>query len=153
MYATTFGPFPVAPFAPHPNRTLCSLQLAFYVLFFPCMCLFAALVLGGILAAAEDWPFVDGFVLALGEVTNTGVALPNTPPPDTVGGKIVGLFVGIASAAILGIFIAIGSVPLLGYELAFIESPITRTTAFLLNSEQKEKLKAPDAHGVTPTKG
>ena len=46
-----------------------------YVLGYPVVCLLFGLVFGGILAASESWPFEDGFVMALGEVTNTKVTL------------------------------------------------------------------------------
>ena len=133
--------------APRATHTLFKHHALFYVCFFPALCLLVSITLGGILAAAEGWPFVDGFVLTLGECTNTRVTLPGTPPPDSVGGKVVGLFVGVVASAILGIFIAIGSVPLLGYELSFTDSPFTRSTTFLLNSEQKETLADVDEAG------
>ena len=83
---------------------------------------------------------MDGFVLALGEVTNTKVALPGTPPPGTAAGKVVGLILGILSIAILGTFIAVGSVPLIGFDLTFNESPVLRAIPWVLNAEQKESL-------------
>merc|ERR1712216_1079935 len=99
-----------------------------------------SIIFGGILSACESWPFVDGFVLALGEVTNTQVALPNTPPPATTAGKAFGLVLGVLSAAILGIFIAVGSVPLLGFDLSFEKSPFVRLVPAVLNAEQKEEI-------------
>lgn len=117
-------------------------QLLVYCLGFPLLCIVFSLVFGGILAAAEEWPYMDGFVLALGEVTNTKVALPSTPPPLTAAGKVIGLILGILSIAILGTFIAVGSVPLLGFDLTFGESPVLRKLPWLLNAEQREGLSA-----------
>jgi len=122
-----------------------------YVCAFPALCLLFGAVFGGCLAAAEGWPFVDGFVMALGEVTLTNVVLPGTPPPATAAGQVVGLIVGVFAAAILGIFIAVGSVPLLGFGLTFDASPMIPWVPFLLNAEQKAELLKPSKVKVAPT--
>jgi len=125
---------------PASNAKALRKHLLVYFCGWPTLCIVFSAVLGGILAAAEDWPFVDGFVLALGECTLTGVTLPSTPPPTTASGKVFGLILGVFSQALLGIFIAVGSVPLLGFGLTFDGSPVLPWVPFLLNSEQKEAL-------------
>ena len=117
-------------------------HVSVYVLGFPTICLVWSIVGGGLLAASENWPYVDGFVMVLGEVTATHIVLEDTPPPDTEIGKVVGLYVGIVGVAILACFIAVGGVPLLGFGLTFDRSPIIKRLPWrlVLNSEQKEAL-------------
>jgi hypothetical protein len=93
----------------------------------------------GILAAAESWPFMSGFVLALGELTATRVT-SGPSVPQTTGGTVVGLILGIVAMMFLGVVIAVGSVPLLGFGLTFDKAPLLRKMPFLLNSEQKKTM-------------
>jgi hypothetical protein len=114
-------------------------MLPFYMLIvYPLSAVVLSMISGGILAAAEGWPFMDGFVMALGEATATGVVIGN-PLPETTTGTIVGIFVAIKSMAFLGVVIAVGSVPLLGFGLTFNESPLWAKVPFCLNAEQRKE--------------
>jgi len=126
--------------------------LGFAFVFYPLASFFLAIFLGGILAAAEEWEYKQGLVMAIGELTAAPVSLPDSVPPGTVLGKIIGLLIGVVSTGFLGLMIAIGSVPLLGYSLTFTESPIAyashhdspifRAIAWtVLNKEQIEVIK------------
>jgi len=107
---------------------------------FPSVCIVFAAVAGGILAVAEGWAWVDGFVMVLGEATLTGITNPGTPPPKVAGGKIVAVFIAVIAQGIMGMTIALGSVPLLGFDLSFDKSPLKHVALWVFNSEQKGKL-------------
>ena len=114
--------------------------LLFCLVIYPTAAAFFAALLGGPMAAAEGWPFADGFILVLGELTATGVSLGNAVPVTT-GGKVFGLMSGVVAMAFLGLIIAIGSVPLLGFGLTFNESKVVKALGMLvLNGEQREEI-------------
>ena len=126
---------------PESGGGLASRHIIFYSVTFPAVALLFSCLAGGLLAWAEDWPFADGFVMVIGEVTNTHITVEGTPDPDTTAGKVVGLWVGVLAAAIFGMAIAIGSVPLLGHSLEFGRSVCYLDYCpFMLNSEQKEEI-------------
>jgi len=106
-------------------------------------CVVLSFAAGGILAVAEGWPYWNGVVLVLGEVTSSATVLPNQSKlgPDTTGGIIVGFIVGVLAAAILGIIIAVASVPLLGFDLKFDNTHAVRSKpTMLLTKEQQRRL-------------
>lgn len=117
-----------------------------YVIFFlnvAIFCVVFSFAAGGVLAAAESWPYWNGFVMVLGEVTSSATVLPDQGKmgPATSGGRFVGFIVGVVAAAILGIIIAIASVPLLGFDLAYDNTAAVRgNPRLLLNMEQMEKI-------------
>jgi hypothetical protein len=121
------------------TRTVMKKLAIFCLVAYPLAAILCALVLGGILAAAEGWPFSSGFVLALGELTATGVT-SGPSVPQTNGGAAVGLLVGTLAMMFLGVIIAVGSVPLLGFGLTFDQAPLFKKLPFLLNSEQKKSM-------------
>lgn len=84
---------------------------------------------------------MSGFVLALGELTATGVT-SGPSVPQTTGRAVVGLVLGIVAMMFLGVVIAVGSVPLLGFGLTFDKAPLLKKMPFLLNSEQKKSMLA-----------
>ena len=66
-------------------RKLATFCLAVY----PLTAIVLSAFLGGLLAAVEGQPFSWGFVLALGELTATGVTAGGAgPAPATVGGDV-----------------------------------------------------------------
>eukprot|EP00277_Geminigera_cryophila_P048302 CAMPEP_0173068660 /NCGR_PEP_ID=MMETSP1102-20130122/7549_1 /TAXON_ID=49646 /ORGANISM="Geminigera sp., Strain Caron Lab Isolate" /LENGTH=313 /DNA_ID=CAMNT_0013936571 /DNA_START=72 /DNA_END=1013 /DNA_ORIENTATION=- len=129
------------------SRTVGSLvkkMLMYFFLLYPSVCLIFAGIAGGILAAAEGWPWADGFVMVLGEATLTGITNPGTPPPQGAGGKIIAVFIAVIAQGIMGITIALGSVPLLGFDLSFDNSPLKHVALWVFNSEQKKDLMTPE---------
>jgi len=135
------------------SRSPSALAKKFGIFFFgvfPAISITFAAVFGGLLAAAEGWPFVDGFVMVLGEVTLTGVKNPDTPPPSGDGGQVVAVFIAVVAQGILGIVIALGSVPLLGFDLAFDDSPLRQVAIWVFNSEQKEQLFKDEDRKTSP---
>merc|ERR1719231_945389 len=116
--------------------------MLFFWITMPVTFLLFAVILGGLLAVAEDWAFADGFWLVLSEVTNGPALGPVGAAPATFGGKVVSIIAGVSSSALLGIIIAIVSVPMLGFDLSFADSPVVRPL-HLLNAEQREELEKP----------
>jgi len=138
----TAGPLidPFVDFFGLDDMTTITKKLLFFCLVgYPFAAILCSLVLGGILSAVESWPFASGFVLALGELTATGVT-SGPSAPQTTGGAIVGVILGIVAMMFLGVIIAVGSVPLLGFGLTFDKAPLLQKMPFLLNSEQKKSM-------------
>lgn len=107
--------------------------------FIALLALLCSILLGGLLSAAEDWKFEDGFVQTLGAITSSLTVLPDTPVAQTTGGIIVGFYAGILSAAFLGLIIAIASVPLIGVDLSYDNSPVVLAAPMLLLSRAQRK--------------
>lgn len=101
--------------------------------------LLCSVLLGGLLSAAEGWPFEDGFVLTLGSITSSLTVLPGTPVAETTAGIVVGFYTGMISAAFLGLIIAVASVPLLGVDLSYDNSPVVLAAPMLLLSAAQRK--------------
>lgn len=112
----------------------------FFFVTLPVMFVSVAVVLGGIYAAAEGWPYSDGFWLILGEVTNSPPLGPVGAAPTSPGGKLMALVAGLTSSVIFGLLIAVIGAPLMGFDLSFADSPVVGAFPYLLlNAEQREE--------------
>lgn len=115
-------------------------MIVFYIIIVVLSIIWAA-YWGGFMSLAEGWPFLDGFVTALGVITSGLTVLQPDKFPVTGWGLFCGFYTGVMGAAMLGLTIAVASVPLLGVDLAYDDSPAVRIfPMLLLSAEQREKL-------------
>jgi hypothetical protein len=123
------------------TKTGLFLKVIVYYILIVALSVFWAAYWGGLMALAEGWPFLDGFVTALGAITSGLTVLEPSKLPVTGWGLFCAFYIGVMGAAMLGLTIAVASVPLLGVDLSYEDSPVVRIfPMLLLSAEQREKL-------------
>ncbi|KAK3255889.1 hypothetical protein CYMTET_34952 [Cymbomonas tetramitiformis] len=91
----------------HEALRVCATRISLFIfLAVPIVVIFVSLIVGGVLAAIEDWPFRDGFLYVAGQITCGTNPLVSEVPASTIG-IVLSLFVGIWGLGILSVAIAL----------------------------------------------